>query len=771
MAHYVWRWQRFGSILCWMLVGGFSSSALTLDERAGEPGAWGFHPEKGEIADTNPPAFSWRPVKGARGYRVEVSTDADFEAIAYRVDETPWSSHYPNAAFTPGQYCWRYAAVDAEGAVTGWSRVRHFSVPADVPPYPRPDIDELVRRIPARHPRLFMRPEGVEELRALTQGRLARDWKNLLADAERVLAHPPDTSEPPLYPPGMNERDGEWKKIWWGNRTRGITLTHAAATLAFVYLLSGEEKYGLGARDLLMAFCAWDPKGSTNIAYNDEAGMPLLYYPARAYTWAWPILTETERERIRAVMAIRGADAFDDLMKDQHLWTPFDSHDNREWHKLGELAVAFQGEIPDAKKWLDLATTIYFVCYPVWGGKEGGWHEGAGYWFSYLDRFMYWSLVSQTALGIDPFDKPFFHQAGDFALYTLPPGAPAGAWGDQGNLVTSKQMAPLMATLALGARDPHWWWYAQAHNVSMLGDYFDFICHARALDLEPKAPTGLPQSRAFHDVGVAVLNTNLLDARQNVQVHFKSSPFGRQSHGYNANNAFMLYLRGEPVFTQTGRREVHGSPHHREWMWDSKSDNSILVNGKGQEKHSSTARGRIAGFKTSPEFDYVAGEAAESYEGRLTRCTRRILFFKPNVILIHDLLDAVEPSTFQWLLHARGAFEIGENAAHWKGEADEVQVQFLAPSGMEITQTDQFSTPPAEWAHYELDEWHLTASRPAKTAHQEFLTLMTIDGAEAAWKGTESAGLGQQGVLQIGETVHELNLGDTQVIVDGAAMK
>jgi len=99
-------------------------------------------------------------------------------------------------------------------------------------------------------------------------------------------------------------------------------------------------------------------------------------------------------------------------------------------------------------------------------------------------------------------------------------------------------------------------------------------------------------------------------------------------------------------------------------MWETKSDNAILVNGRGQFPHVATARGRITVFETSPTVDVVVGEAAESYEA-LERWTRRIVFLKPHTILIHDILDATEPSTFDWLLHGMGPFAIHEQDVRW----------------------------------------------------------------------------------------------------------
>ncbi len=716
----------------------YAAAAIELDESPPEPRTWGFRPHDSAASPVNPPAFTWRPVPGATAYRLQVAQEASFHALSYDVPSTPWSAHCPPRVFKPGRYAWRHAALDESGQATAWSQTRHFEMGPEALAFPRPDLEEMKRRIPQSHPRLFFRPEDVEGLQALAHGRLEEEWAALVHRADSLLRHPPDTTEPPLYPPDTKRKGETWKKIWWGNRKRAIAVTDGAAQLALVYRLTGDEKYGKAAKNLIMAFAEWDPKGATNYHYNDEAAMPLLYYPSRAYTWAHDLFSDAEREKLREVMTIRGRDCFDHLRHSHHLWRPFGSHSNRAWHWLGEVAIAFLGEIEEAETWLDYATTIFFTCYPVWGGNDGGWHEGAAYWASYMSRFMHWVLVSQAALGVDPFDKPFFSQTGWFGLYAFPPGTQLGGFGDQAVLVNSRKMATLMAALAQGSGNPYWQWYAEQHSAAPPG-YVGFLMRARAGEIESRSPIDLPASRCFRDTGLAILNTNLLDASQNVQVHFKSSPWGRQSHGYNANNAFLINLHGAAGFIRSGRRDVHGSPHHTGWMWDTRSDNAILVNGEGQRKHAPHAMGHITEFHTGPGLDVVAGEAGAAYP-HLDRWTRRLLFFKPHALLIHDVLEAPEAATYQWLLHAKGRFEITGNAAHWQGEKGTLDVQFLVPEALDITQTDVFTPPPHDWANVKLDEWHLTAATQDKAPEMDFLTLITVNESTVHAVVDEEAG-------------------------------
>ena len=631
--------------------------AIEVDDSPALLNTWGFRPLADSPSALNPPGFTWRPVSEGEAYILQVARDRDFQEIAYECSQTPWSAHCPDKPFDPVEtYYWRYAAYDAEGVRSDWSITRDFRVAPDAVEFPQPSFSELKKRMPKEHPRIFFREEEIANLISLSQGSLASRWESILSQAERLMKNPPDTSEPPLYPKGVIRKSGEWKKIWWGNRTRTIAVTDGAATLAFVYRLTGEEKYGQAARDLLLSFCKWDPEGSTEYTYNDEAAMPALYYPSRAYSWAYPVFSQEDRTTIVSVMEKRGRQVFDYLRRRKHLWTPYESHRNRAWHFLGELALAFLDDIPEAERWLEYSTTIFYTCYPVWADIDGGWHEGFSYWKSYMSRFGFWALLMDSAFEIDVFKRPFFQRTGNYGMYCGPPGTDHCGFGDQAGKPNLPLAAgALMEMLANGTRNPHWKWYAERVGGHLPENYLGYLWASRGVDLESEPPTDLPGSICFRGVGLAVMNTNLTDGRENVQLFFKSSPMGTVSHGYNANNSIHLNVNGLPALLNTGRRDVYGSPHHTDWMWNTKSQNAILVNNEGQPKHSPEAQGRIVFFDTSPTVDVVVGEAGDSYDN-LNRWTRAIVFLKPDIIVLHDVLKAPEPSTYQWLLHAPSRF-------------------------------------------------------------------------------------------------------------------
>jgi len=254
-----------------------------------------------------------------------------------------------------------------------------------------------------------------------------------------------------------------------------------------------------------------------------------------------------------------------------------------------------------------------------------------------------------------------------------------------------------------------------------MSGYIGFIRGTLA-KVEPEAPDDLPVSRLFRDTGQAYLNTTLTSADEDVQVIFKSSPMGTQSHGNAANNSFVLWAYGQRLLVRSGHYDSYGSEHHRNWVWSTRSLNNITVNGKGQKKRTASARGKIVAFKSTPAVDIVVGEAGSAYEKPLDRFTRAIIFVKPELVVVYDRLQVNEPSTFEYWLHAIKKINVkDQRSIQVRNDNVVCDVDFLTPSGLTFKQTDQYDPNPRP--RIKLREWYLTATTPAKKKHMEFVTL------------------------------------------------
>ncbi|MCL2744406.1 MAG: DUF4962 domain-containing protein, partial [Planctomycetaceae bacterium] len=441
------------------------------------------------------------------------------------------------------------------------------------------------------------------------------------------------------------------------------------------------------AKKLLLDALQWDPKGATGYRYNDEAGMPYAYHFSRTYTFLNKYLSEDEKKICRDIMKIRGEEMYKHLYP-RMFWTPFESHANRAWHFLGEVALAFYGEIPEADDWLWFVVNKFYSSYPVWCDDDGGWHEGVSYWHSYQIRFCWWADTMRTVFNINVFDKPYYSRIGDLALYTLQPGKLGGNFGDLTKDYRANSCLELVDIVAMQSGNPYWRWYVDVSSDGKYkapNNYYTFIRKAAQKQAgnvsPPKSPEDLPVSRLFRGTGLAALNTTLLKAEDNVQILFLSTPapFGNYSHGYDANNSYILSAWNENLLINTGRRDWYGSPHHVNWMWSTRSENNITIdNGLGQLKRSLAAVGEIVKFQSGKfddgnTFDIAVGEAAQGYrlefyapaeqkaqypDGVLLDGYRRnVVFLKPDTMVVFDRLKAPLPVTFEYWLHAKKPFQ------------------------------------------------------------------------------------------------------------------
>jgi hypothetical protein len=713
---------------------------------------WGYRPADAGTVAVNPPAFSWVHEKGARSYTVEWADNAAFSKAA-SVNDVPWSVYTHNASLKPGKWFWRYRIVAPDGRESPWSKSRSFIIPKHAPVHPQPTIAELRGRIPRSHPRLFLRSEDIPELKRWAESGGKQTWQNLIRRADQLATAEP-TPEPNIR---GSLRDPATRDHWWSNRVQALKALGEAEILSFAWLITKDPKYAAPAKRFTLALAKWDPDGPTNFALNCEAGKPMLHRLARAYDWAYPLFSDDERAFIRAVLLRRANDAWKSGEVREgagHLNQPYNSHGNRTWHKLAENALATFGETQESDKFLHYAVTKFFAAYPAWADEDGGWHEGLSYLAGYMVKTTWWMDIASNTLGIDPFRNPFFARIGDYAMYSAPPGSPDMGFGDLSFRPPSGGWS-FLRYFANRAKNPYWTWWLDSWQVpEESGEPVLAFLWSRTGRVTPKPPSDLASSRAFHSTGVAVLNSNLLDGAKNVQVRFKSSPMGRWSHGHDAHNSFTLNAYGIPLLVNNVYRDRYGSPFHTDWVWEARAQNAVLIDGKGQKKHSADLGGRILKLETSAALDYVAGDATASYEGRLKRARRHIFFIKPDVVVIADDLEAPASADFQFMLHGQREFMVDQSRQRLvldRGKAG-VVVDYAPPQPATFKQWTGY-TPEPDHAYLASvrnpsipDQWHVEASTAAPSGRALVFTVLRIfgDGKPAPSADVRRVGAGVQ---------------------------
>ncbi len=674
-----------------------------------------FAPADGAVAKLNPPAFVWLPLKKRpAAYVLALSRSADFAEANTLTFDAPISVHIPTKPLEPGEWHWRIGARMPDGQVA-WGKTRRFTVASDAEQWPFPETDHLLRKVPKARPRLFFPGAELQRARELCRGPMKDEYARLLRDAERCIGEAL-VPEPDFLRKTGTERGSEYASIFRATRPPMDKME----STALAYLLSGERRFGEEAKRRILHFFAWDPNGSTSLTHNDEPAMWVMQRGTRAYDWAYDLFTAEERAKIEPVMKVRCQQFLKRLTGMPFESRPYSSHPARDVGFLGEAALSFIHEWPEARDWLEYVLKIFWSVFPAWAQDDGGWQEGPGYWSAYMGFALHFATPLLKATGANITRKPFFRNTPYYKLYTNPPLARMSPFGDGQHGPAGA--GPLMYAFSTLLRDPYIRWYAEAQKSGPGTGPMGFALFDPTI--QPKPPADLPQARCFPGAGLVAMHTNLADPRNDIWLVMRSSPFGSISHGHADQNAFCIEAFGEALAIPSGYYPWYGSPHHEGWTRETKAKNCITIDGGvGQTKRSWDANGKIVRFATSDRYDYALGDATAAYSGRLTKALRHVLHVRPGLFVIVDELEAHKPVTFEWWLHALEEMKVdeaGREVLIRRGDA-RLLVNFLQPQELVFTQTDQFTPPPED---KRPNQWHLTASTKAKVASATFFTVL-----------------------------------------------
>jgi len=686
-----------------------------------------YAPAHRQTVPVNPPPLLWVPAGRDATYALQVSTVKDFSSRDTRTfTKIEMSVFVPDRPLEPGNWYWRYGVQTVRGVQ--WSKARLFTVPRDATQFAFPDFEEAVARVPKQHPRLFFPPKRLEQVRAWARGELKSRIALLCRTCDRAIGEA-------LVPEPPRPRSGP-ERVHVMRTTRPPM--DAMERCALAYLVTGERKYGLEAKRRLLHFFSWDPNGPTSLFSYDEPPMWMMMRGTRAYDWTHGLFAPHERRKIEGVMKVRAGHFLRYLQRLPFESNPYNSHAGRMPGFLGEATLCFAHEWPEAARWLRYATLLYWTSYPAWGGDEGGWQEGPGYWSAYMSFALHYVVALREATGVDLMRKPFFRSTPHYALYTATPYHEHSPFGD-GQDASPRRLGRVLYAFSTLTQNPFVRWYAREAGHRPGADVLTLATYDPKL--KAANPAALPHGRAFRANGLAALHTALGDKENDVSFVLRSSPYGSVSHGHADQNTFFIEAFGRGLAIATGYYPWYGSPHHHNWTRATRAKNGILVDGEGQVRRSWAAAGRLTGFQLGePDgYDYVEAEAGKAYGTRLRRFRRKVVHVRPRAegagspaaFVLLDDLAATRPATFQWLLHAHGQFEIDGQVLRARRDPAAMTVHLLAPRSLDITQDDAYDPPPETGTKRRSwpKTWHLAAGTKTKAPAGQFLSVIVVHKA------------------------------------------
>ena len=694
-----------------------------------------YSPDEGYRSATNPPAFIWLPVDGVNSYIVQYSrSDAFDPEETIEVREIDMTVYIPTDVMDPGVWFWRYGFSD--GNEDWFSRTRQFEIPEAAVDFPLVPIDEVIARIPEHRPRLYFSPDLVDEIRNDSENRYTHLTEPVITAAEEILAmEEPLFEEPDPWP-------ADYRQIYIDTWRAMRPYTQRMVTSALAYLYTGDERFAQEARRRLMHFMSWDVEGPSSAIWPTELGMDIAENATPVFDWIYDTLSDEERQKCEEVLTARMIQINRDVHRARPMESkPYSSHPGRMVGFALEGGIVLAHEAPEARDWLDYTLKLVWSSYPAWGGADGGWHEGISYWSSYMRRMI--RVVHELdQYGIPLKNKPFFQNTGNFGLYAAFPGRPTRAFGDGHHVPLGSATGSVTYMLANLYDNPYFRWHSEQVGAAATGRE---AVRTYNPELEARSPANLPHSYRFDGVGIVAMHSDMADPENNVMMLFKSNPFGAVSHNHASQNAFVIEAYGEPLAISSGYRTTHGIPHHREWIWQTKAHNSILVDGEGQMPRRRDSRGKITVHEEHDAYVYAMGDATQAYGGRLEKFHRHVIFVRPDYfVVIDDLESAEDASTWQWLFHAVNEMEVDDEqqvVISRSGDAS-LALRFLTPDNLEFLQITGFD-PPTEDPELAPDQFHFMASTTGASSAQRFVTVMKVsrglqDGVSNEGSGSSS---------------------------------
>ncbi|MGD8239652.1 MAG: DUF4962 domain-containing protein [Armatimonadota bacterium] len=715
-------------------------------------------PRDGSVAVMNPPRIVWQHESRAASYTLELSRSPDFgEPI--RVEGIALALYNHSETLDEGTWHWRYRAVTAEGEASAWSPTRRFVIDDSSIPFPVPTIDRLMAELPP-HPRVYVNASTLEAFRARKDGEAKAAWEAIGHTIRRLEGSELPTPEPGEAPSAKQRGVAFFLRGDGALPAKGIspgTLENESVgteIAALAYVVTGDRSYAELAkrRALWQANFRLDwhqeERAHHDTVHVYEYGLKRI---AVTYDYLYDVLTQTEREAILAHIAYHGDNAFRKLRDVVRIHLRYqNSHACQDMHELVTTALAVAGDLPEARDWLEFVVPQYASILP-WGLDDGGYSEGHYYNYKW-HGMLQCAAALRSATSIDLLKTPRYANAGAFWLYCMSRNYWWSHYGDNFSMIrpitgngNDKDGANFLAAVY---GDRYVRWYAD----SLLDNYKQPLWYMSDETLRPKPPVDVPQGRAFRDVGWTAAYDRFYD-EEGVRLFFKSSPWGGYSHSHQDQNSFVIHAFGEILAIDNGYYGYYGDKYHAEWTRQTAAHNSILADGRGQER-GIEEDGHIRSFFESPAYNVVVGDASRAYGEPVTQFLRAMVFVRPGHIVVYDQLEASEPIRWTWLLQAFEPMEIdeAERTVTIRQRDVRLRARQLAPAGFAYSQGNE-RTDPLKMRYTEAfaQQWTMRAETREPAASERVVSVLqpyreedgaAVDGEElvefADWIGVRA---------------------------------
>jgi hypothetical protein len=550
------------------------------------------------------------------------------------------------------------------------------------------DIDKVIDKSKLKHPYLYFsdgdKPAIINRIKNDPESH--NIMNELLAKAKMLLYMPVDRVIPVE---GRNtragwtefDRDGKYEDHYNSNRSN-------AFTLAFVYQMTGEQKYADKAFEFADVFCdllswtlrphefpiiysrimPWNvPDDQVNFSFdhnNGDSGRMM----AAVYDWLYPALTVAQRDRIRGALLekvitrVRGNYEY-------HWWA---TAYRCNWCGVNNSGIGLAGLalLTEDPQLTDVVSESYNRINRLFNelGVDGDWQEGGGYWNYGVSTSVFFAdaLKRLTNGKYNLFENERLkNNPVTFPVFISVPGKGALNFEDSGERRIGS--SSLINKLAVETNNGLAAWYRNEFFKEG-DDMFDIIWPKPSV--KPVPPV-IP-SIHFRTIDWWTMRSDFKN-EENVVVAGKAGKNDDPHHGHLDIGHFIVCWEGDYFITDIGSGS-YDEKYFDDARWDypqasSLGHNVVLVNGEKQlpgkmrrQPYNYNIGGKVLKFSTSEKMDYVLMDPTNAYPGiEMKGWRRHVILEKPVITIVVDEVKSAPGSEIEVRFHPGVTADVKRN--------------------------------------------------------------------------------------------------------------
>ena len=561
------------------------------------------------------------------------------------------------------------------------------------------DVDQSINKDALQHPYLYFSESDKSAIKERIQNNpdLQLIMDRLKAVAKKLI-HQPIERTIPIQGRHTRadwtkyDRNGEYEDYYFTNRNN-------AFKLAFIYQMTGKEKYARKAFKFADAFCdlpswtmrahefpiiytriwPWNvPNDQVNFNfdhYNGDSGRMM----AAVYDWLYPALNKKQRDRIRGALIekvitrVRGNYEY-------HWWA---TSYRCNWCGVCNSGIGLAGLalLKEDPQLTDVVAESYNRINKMFSelGKDGGWQEGGAYWNYgvHTSTFFADAMKRATEGKYNLFEN---HRLNDdpvtFPLYISVPGGSSLNFEDsRGGTIGSVH---LINKLAKETNSKIAAWYREEF-FGRGKDLFNIIWP------KPDIKAAPPENASIHfrTLGWWVMRSDFKDPSK-VLVAGKAGKNNDPHHGHLDVGHFVVQWKNQYFIRDIGSGS-YDEKYFNDARWDypqasSVGHNVVFVNGekqlpgktKGSEMNNDIG-GKILEFRGSENQDYVIMDNTNAYpQKEMEGWRRHIMLEKPKITILLDEVKADQGDEIEARFHSDVETELKKKYAILKGKGGKI---------------------------------------------------------------------------------------------------